>query len=76
MVFGRVLTGKSTVRLMEDCPTKGDAPQEKIVIADCGELGDEEIIEEKRTKDEFGDAYESHPSGKLLINEQTDILQS
>lgn len=50
---------------MEDSPIKNDKPTERIVITDCGELGDEEIIEEKRQKDEFGDAYESHPSGKL-----------
>lgn len=62
VVFGRVLSGKSTVRLMEDSPIKNDKPEEKIVIADCGEMGNEEIIEEKRQKDESGDGYESHPS--------------
>lgn len=48
---------------MEDSPIKNDKPEERIVIADCGEMGDEEVIEEKRQKDEFGDGYESHPSG-------------
>lgn len=63
VVFGRVLSGKSTVRLMEEAPVKNDKPEEKIVIADCGEVGEGEIFEEKRQADEFGDAYESHPSG-------------
>lgn len=53
------------MRLMEDSPIKNDKPEERIVIADCGEMGDEAVIEEKRQTDEFGDGYESHPSGRL-----------
>jgi peptidyl-prolyl isomerase D len=37
-VFGRVIAGRSTVRMIEEAPTKGDKPEESIVIADCGEL--------------------------------------
>lgn len=61
MVFGRVTSGRSTVRLIEDSPTtKNDSPNEDIVIADCGELleGEPDGIE----PDEFADGYESAPS--------------
>lgn len=49
---------------MEDARTKGDKPDEDIVIKDCGELAaDADIGTGKKEKDESGDAYESHPSG-------------
>lgn len=54
---------------MEDSPVKNDKPEENIVIADCGEMGDEEVIEEKRQKDEYGDGYESHPSGTFFVRD-------
>ena len=49
--------------MIEDTPTKSDTPTERIVIADCGELGADEVVETGRQKDEFGDGFESHPSG-------------
>lgn len=59
VVFGRVLSGKSVVRLIEDSPVKGDAPTEDIVITDCGQLpeGDDGL-----TADEFADGHEEYPS--------------
>lgn len=51
---------------MEDSPIKNDKPTEKIVITDCGEVTGDVEIEARRQKDEFGDGYESHPSGKHL----------
>ena len=65
VVFGKVIAGRSVVRLIEDSETKSDKPTETIVIQDCGELSEDAMIEEKRKADEFGDAYESHPSGIL-----------
>lgn len=62
VVFGRVIAGRSVVRMIEDTPTKSDTPTERIVIADCGELGADEVVETGRQKDEFGDGFESHPS--------------
>ncbi|NXD32564.1 PPID isomerase, partial [Spelaeornis formosus] len=38
VVFGRVLHGRSVVRLIEESPVQGDSPTEEIVIRDCGEL--------------------------------------
>jgi peptidyl-prolyl isomerase D len=63
VVFGRVISGKSTVRLVEEAPVKGDKPDETIRIKDCGELAEDVVVEEKRKADEFGDAYDSYPSG-------------
>ncbi|KAK4057846.1 peptidyl-prolyl cis-trans isomerase cpr6 [Microbotryomycetes sp. JL221] len=59
VVFGRVIAGRSVVRLMEDSPTNNDTPSEKIVIADCGELGPQDPT---RIPDAFDDGYESYPS--------------
>lgn len=44
---------------MEDAPTSGDSPTEKIVIADCGELGANDPI---KKADLYDDGYESYPS--------------
>ena len=63
VVFGRVIAGRSVVRMIEDTPTKSDTPTERICIVDCGELGADEVVESGRQKDEFGDGFESHPSG-------------
>ncbi|GAA5900615.1 hypothetical protein JCM6882_000922 [Rhodosporidiobolus microsporus] len=59
VVFGKVLHGRSLVRLMEEAPTSNDTPNEDIIIADCGELaeGDDGVI-----PDEFADGYEEYPS--------------
>ncbi|GAA6023494.1 hypothetical protein JCM11491_006600 [Sporobolomyces phaffii] len=58
-VFGKVTHGRSLVRLMEDCPMKGESPAEEIVIADCGELaeGDSGVV-----PDAFSDGHEEYPS--------------
>jgi len=64
VVFGRVIAGRSIVRLVEDGETNKatDKPHETIVIENCGELAEGESIEEKKQADQYGDAYESHPS--------------
>merc|ERR1711939_631009 len=64
VVFGRVIAGRSIVRLVEDGETNKatDKPHETIVIGNCGELAEGESIEEKKQADQYGDAYESHPS--------------
>lgn len=63
VVFGKLLAGRSIVRQIEDTPTDGgDKPQEKIIIANCGELSPEEVIDSSKKADAAGDAYEDHPS--------------
>ncbi|GAA5945205.1 hypothetical protein JCM3775_003698 [Rhodotorula graminis] len=59
VVFGRVLHGRSVVRLVEESPVQGDAPTEEILIRDCGELaeGDDGIA-----SDPFADGHEDYPS--------------
>lgn len=59
VVFGRVLSGKGIVRLIEEGPTTSDAPVEQVIIEDCGQLaeGDDGII-----ADEFSDGHEEYPS--------------
>lgn len=56
---GKVIHGRSIVRLMEEAPIAGEAPAEDIVIADCGQLaeGDSGIV-----ADEFADGHEEYPS--------------
>ncbi|GJN89875.1 hypothetical protein Rhopal_002864-T1 [Rhodotorula paludigena] len=56
---GRVLHGRSVVRLIEESPVQGDSPTEEIVIRDCGELpeGDDGVV-----SDEFADGHEDYPS--------------
>ncbi|GAA5886317.1 hypothetical protein JCM16303_003761 [Sporobolomyces ruberrimus] len=56
---GKVTHGRSLVRLMEDCPMKGESPAEDIVIADCGQLAEGET---GITQDEFADGHEEYPS--------------
>ena len=68
VVFGKVIAGKSVVRLIEESPVKQDKPEEKIIIANCGELDSGEVVTEQRKADEYGDAYESHPS-----DDDTDV---
>ncbi|KAM0746401.1 hypothetical protein T439DRAFT_329847 [Meredithblackwellia eburnea MCA 4105] len=60
VVFGKVIAGRSTVRLVETSPVKNDSPTEEILIADCGELkeGEPDGVE----KDVHGDGYEEYPS--------------
>lgn len=56
---GRVLHGRSVVRLIEESPVNGDAPTEEILIADCGELAEGE---DGVMADEFADGHEEYPS--------------
>ncbi|GAA5893929.1 hypothetical protein JCM8208_001281 [Rhodotorula glutinis] len=58
-ITGRVLHGRSVVRLVEESPVQGDAPSEEILIRDCGELaeGDDGIA-----SDPFADGHEDYPS--------------
>ncbi|BGP14927.1 hypothetical protein JCM10213_003716 [Rhodosporidiobolus nylandii] len=72
-VFGKVLHGRSVVRLMEEAPTKGDAPTEDIIIEDCGQLaeGDNGIV-----ADEFADGYEDYPSDEEAdVNDPKVVLK-
>ncbi|GAA6029639.1 hypothetical protein JCM8097_000980 [Rhodosporidiobolus ruineniae] len=73
VVFGKVLHGRSVVRLMEEAPTQGDAPTEAIVIEDCGELaeGDSGV-----TADEFADGHEDYPSDdEADVNDPKVVLK-
>lgn len=60
VVFGRVVSGRSIVRMIEDAPVKGDAPVETITISDCGLASEEDL--KKHTTDEWGDEWEDRPS--------------
>ena len=79
VVFGKVVSGRSTVRLMEDTPCQNDSPQETIVIANCGELKEGE--EDGQPVDPNADGYESYPSDdendtqdpKVVLKIATDI---
>ncbi|KAK4702310.1 peptidyl-prolyl isomerase D, partial [Phenoliferia sp. Uapishka_3] len=60
VVFGKVIAGRSTVRLMETSPVKSDTPTEDIIISNCGELqeGEPDGVD----SDQTGDGYEEYPS--------------
>ena len=60
VVFGKVIAGRSVVRLIDEAPVKQDSPVEEILIADCGELaeGEPDGVE----VDPEGDGYEEYPS--------------
>ncbi|KAL8290258.1 hypothetical protein RQP46_003197 [Phenoliferia psychrophenolica] len=60
VVFGKVIAGRSTVRLLEQSPVKNDSPQEEILIADCGELKEGEP--DGVAVDPMADGYEEYPS--------------
>jgi peptidyl-prolyl isomerase D len=60
VAFGRVVAGRSVVRLIEDAPTQGDKPTEEVAIADCGELQPGESDWVARV-DEWGDKWEVDP---------------
>lgn len=63
VVFGRVISGRSVVRLIEETPTSpgNDQPTESIVISDCG-MATGEILDGNKRVDEWGDEWEDHPS--------------
>ncbi|SGY79538.1 BQ5605_C008g05157 [Microbotryum silenes-dioicae] len=60
VVFGKVIKGRSIVRLMENAPVKSDSPTEKIVIADCGQLAEGE--DDGVKPDPHADGHEDYPS--------------
>ncbi|GAA5821081.1 hypothetical protein JCM3770_000082 [Rhodotorula araucariae] len=73
VVFGRVLHGRSVVRLIEESPVSGDSPTEEILIADCGELaeGDDGVA-----SDPFADGHEDYPSDdEADVNDPKVALQ-
>lgn len=41
-VFGRVEAGMSVLRRMEQLGSAGGNPSQDVVIADCGEIGEED----------------------------------
>ncbi|EFP80410.1 uncharacterized protein PGTG_06366 [Puccinia graminis f. sp. tritici CRL 75-36-700-3] len=61
VVFGRVVAGRSVVRLIEQTPTKpgADQPTESIMISDCGMASQEMPVKQA---DQWGDEWEDHPS--------------
>jgi hypothetical protein len=61
VVFGRVVAGRSVVRLIEQTPTKpgADQPTESIMISDCGMATQEMPVKQA---DQWGDEWEDHPS--------------
>ncbi|PKS05789.1 hypothetical protein jhhlp_007618 [Lomentospora prolificans] len=64
VVFGEVLKGKSIVRKVENLRTNSDdRPDKAVVIADCGELSEEEYaaLDEAGPADRFGDKYQDFP---------------
>ncbi|GAA5848752.1 hypothetical protein JCM9279_002932 [Rhodotorula babjevae] len=70
---GRVLHGRSVVRLVEESPVQGDSPSEEILIRDCGELadGDDGIA-----SDPFADGHEDYPSDdEADVNDPKVALQ-
>lgn len=62
VVFGRVISGRSIVRMIEDAPTKGDTPVETIAIHDCGIVDPNDDSFQKSKADEWGDEWEDRPS--------------
>ncbi|SCV70901.1 BQ2448_3663 [Microbotryum intermedium] len=60
VVFGKVIKGRSIVRLMENAPVKSDSPTERIVIANCGELAEGE--DDGVKPDPNDDGHEDYPS--------------
>ncbi|CCX06772.1 peptidyl-prolyl cis-trans isomerase 1 [Pyronema domesticum] len=63
VVFGEVLTGKSTIRKIEEMKTDAtDKPGKPVVIVDCGELtGSAAELASARADDGTGDKYEDFP---------------
>lgn len=59
VVFGKVLKGKGIVRLIENQPTSADKPVKDVVIANCGELAENESDGVPVPAD--GDAYDEFP---------------
>jgi peptidyl-prolyl isomerase D len=62
VVFGKVISGKSLVRKIENLPTSGsDKPSLDVIIASAGVLGPEDEIAPNAGTDVQGDKYEDYP---------------
>lgn len=62
VVFGEVINGKTIVRKIENLPTQGDKPQEKVTVVDCGELSGAAFNSAtEKAADSTGDPYEDFP---------------
>lgn len=61
VVFGRVVAGRSIVRLIEQTPTNADKPAEAIVISDCGMAPADLLLDGERLVDQWGDSWEDNP---------------
>ncbi|MBW0527856.1 hypothetical protein O181_067571 [Austropuccinia psidii MF-1] len=64
VVFGRVIAGRSVVRLIEQSPSKpgSDQPSESIIISNCGMATEEDLQNAQKATDQWGDHWEDHPS--------------
>lgn len=60
VVFGKVLKGRSLVRLIEETPTTSDVPNETVVVVNCGELAEGE--DDGIPVDTSDDRYADYPS--------------
>jgi len=71
VVFGEVISGKSTIRQLEKEPTQGDKPQRECIITDCGELtgADADNLPRKQV-DQTGDPYEDYPEDQKKGDEE------
>ena len=73
VVFGRVAKGMGIVRRMENTPTKsGDAPEQPVVIADCGELAEGE---DDGFYDALADPNDPHPDFPSDVEAGSDLHQ-
>lgn len=77
VVFGEVLSGKSTIRRIEDLKTDNtDKPYKPITIEDCGELhGKEAETAGLQKNDSTGDRYEDFPEDEGADIDGTTILR-
>lgn len=74
VVFGRLISGKSVIRAVENTETdSGDKPTETVVIEDCGEVPAGEEIP-AAVDDGTGDPYEDYPADADDVqNDQTPV---
>lgn len=71
VVFGEVISGKSTIRQLENERTQGDKPQRECIITDCGELTDADAANAlQKQPDKTGDPYEDYPDDQKKGDEE------
>ncbi|KAG5358578.1 Peptidyl-prolyl cis-trans isomerase D [Yarrowia sp. B02] len=87
VAFGRVVAGKSVLRLLEELDTEADAPVLPVKIADCGELARDPKLLLPFIGSQDGltaDKYEEHPDdnfnlgkgeGELNLDDAAQALQ-